>query len=888
MKTRQQFDQRKKDEISKKFYSEFHSKIKRIPKVPFTVNKTYQETIKCETTNSSGEDEYKIYSRKDHFSMTSFSTYAIVNNVKTGNPICDQVLVKFYSNCSICIIADGCGWGQPSMQAAQRAIYGALEYIEKHIEESRHLKDLGALCVDACQEAHLNIFTVEDSLLKTGTTTFSINMVVSTSKGYYIIITNIGDCRTFLYNKKEHHTLALTGKYKGSYKQMQDSLGRIGAAQSYIPELQKSQIKCIKISEGDIVICSTDGFHDNFDPQFFGKENFKSKEKELDKKMTDMMEQTSIENLDEIAENMSIFICDLTKSSREFMRNNPNKKLPKNAKYPGKMDHTTVCLMKVKTNNSNETGPMNIKIPQFNNDLVIINKENEELLMKEIKDEKDNNQNTNAKNQIQQKTEVGKIKKEIRQKEASPFITLHTQKANIVNRSELKKDESIDDLLAISRDKEDTMSFYSLGTNSPQPLSGGSSTNELQLHKEIVPNEIYTINEPEFKRLNDLEEEEKMNMNQKMNITRMNQSISSTPNTSSTSIFQPISNSLSKSAKGSMNRSINIHDNNNNLNININRNENNNHSNDGKIVAPMKKSPRSNFISVQPIQLSPTKHRSTKMLPLEEKQKPFMTNDTMMLNHSSSSPFNDSFCDSPVEIKGSYDSDSMSLSPSNEEIKEYLRIKDLEFQKDSQDMNMESANGLTRLKSFTINEHPKPLNQVKMPSSDRSLKSPNKRNSTSNNDFNNENDATNCQMIESGSYRTQSTRLSPSQTIGQPETFKATRMIKTPHSRNDSPVFATSEDVMMAQKMKGLMKKSGKSGKLSSPRREGKHIIYLDREEDQKTNEIKRDDTSDANSNLTTNDYESEQQFQLYQNTPISRPMTAFSIKQRSFNLEDF
>ena len=157
------------------------------------------------------------------------------------------------------------------MQAAQRAIYGSLEYIENHIDECKNLKDLGKISVESCKAAHMNIFTVEDSILKTGTTTLSVNIIVSTQKGYYIIITNIGDCRTFLYNQKEHHTLSLTGKYKASYKQMQDSNGRIGAAQSYMPELTKCQIKCIKISEGDIILCSTDGFHDNFDPQFFGK-----------------------------------------------------------------------------------------------------------------------------------------------------------------------------------------------------------------------------------------------------------------------------------------------------------------------------------------------------------------------------------------------------------------------------------------------------------------------------------------------------------------------------------------------------------------------------------------------------------------------------------------
>ncbi|KAL7714959.1 hypothetical protein QTN25_007678 [Entamoeba marina] len=114
--------------------------------------------------------------------MTSFSTYAVVDGVKTGNPICDRVVVKLYDNCGIVIMADGCGWGLPSLTAATKAVEAASLYISQSIENCYSVRDIGTLLVSACLKAHMNIVYGLTNLMNVGTTTIHIDCVVQTQK----------------------------------------------------------------------------------------------------------------------------------------------------------------------------------------------------------------------------------------------------------------------------------------------------------------------------------------------------------------------------------------------------------------------------------------------------------------------------------------------------------------------------------------------------------------------------------------------------------------------------------------------------------------------------------------------------------------------------------
>ena len=225
----------------KLFQHEFSSKVKRLPKIKI------QPITGDSTTECYQVDERKCYiqSKEDVFSFTSFSTYGWFRGKKTGDPICDQIIVKYYPNCAICIMADGCGWGEKSLKAATKATEGCLNCINRSIHLCETIKDLGSLLVIACQQAHLNIIQHERNIMKVGTTTLNITCIVKTEKGYYLLVINIGDCRTFHYSKNEHHTLPVCGKFHHTIASMQDSQGRIGAAHSYDPELKKPQLKLI-------------------------------------------------------------------------------------------------------------------------------------------------------------------------------------------------------------------------------------------------------------------------------------------------------------------------------------------------------------------------------------------------------------------------------------------------------------------------------------------------------------------------------------------------------------------------------------------------------------------------------------------------------------------
>ncbi|ELP83846.1 tipa, putative [Entamoeba invadens IP1] len=245
-------------------------------------------------------------------------------------------------------MADGAGWGLPSFLAATSARDKALEYFTDNIDGCQTLRDVGNLLVEVCVQSHLAIFRPDVQLFMTGTTTLCIVVVLQTVKGPYMVFLSIGDTRVYYYSKQHHHTTTLSGKYHDSISHMHECFGRIGPANSCEPDIKRGELKHQKVCEDDIIIVATDGLHDNFDPQFRGIK-YKSKDKEVDKKMTELIED---DNTTDVATNvvlkMSEFVVNLTEPLREFQRLNPGKKLPTDSKeYKGKMDHVSVCVVVV-------------------------------------------------------------------------------------------------------------------------------------------------------------------------------------------------------------------------------------------------------------------------------------------------------------------------------------------------------------------------------------------------------------------------------------------------------------------------------------------------------------------------------------------------------------
>lgn len=93
----------------------------------------------------------------DQFAATSLSTYAIVNGVKTGDPICDRYGMLRCSNCFVSVIADGCGWSKRSASAASDAVKGSMDFLYNNINQARTTHDIATMLIDAFYHAHLEV-----------------------------------------------------------------------------------------------------------------------------------------------------------------------------------------------------------------------------------------------------------------------------------------------------------------------------------------------------------------------------------------------------------------------------------------------------------------------------------------------------------------------------------------------------------------------------------------------------------------------------------------------------------------------------------------------------------------------------------------------------------
>ena len=107
-----------KQSRTKLYDKTFNSFLKKIPK------KSIQPTGRLiYNLNEKVDSKYNIQSIEECCSITQVSLYSIVNGIKVGDPICDKIIIKFFENAAVMIIADGCGWGMSSFKAASSACH---------------------------------------------------------------------------------------------------------------------------------------------------------------------------------------------------------------------------------------------------------------------------------------------------------------------------------------------------------------------------------------------------------------------------------------------------------------------------------------------------------------------------------------------------------------------------------------------------------------------------------------------------------------------------------------------------------------------------------------------------------------------------------------------
>ncbi|KAL7714647.1 PPM-type phosphatase domain-containing protein [Entamoeba marina] len=315
------------------FLKAFKKPIALLPKYPILPIDTTVKSVHIHQIN----DPYYISSISDSFAMSIISTYPIRNYKKDGEPIADRCAIVRYKNCTVGIICDGCGWGKKAAIAAQSAIEECIHSIDQQLNKAKNIRDLGEILVMASSAAHTAIIEKSPSkLIDTGATTIEITITIPSKNGSQSVILLIGDCHAMSYQKTTNTIYDICGKWRVNSKTTSCG-GRIGAAFGSNPELLQVQLTYSQHCNEELLLLSTDGFHDNFDPHIT--------QKSLDKTLLPLLKNTV--TLADLIEQTLVHIIQNTEAERIEIQNKPQSR--SRLDFHSKLDHTTILVYDTST-----------------------------------------------------------------------------------------------------------------------------------------------------------------------------------------------------------------------------------------------------------------------------------------------------------------------------------------------------------------------------------------------------------------------------------------------------------------------------------------------------------------------------------------------------------
>lgn len=195
---------------------------------------------------------------------------------------CDAFHVEEYPHHMISIMADGCGWGNTSREAAQRAVAAATQYInealENPVEPVKDAQMLACILIRSLAMAHELIVHDKQAAFEAGTTTINICFAFTSLEGKkYLMVVGVGDCKTFIATEtlgKCYRVQEVTAAKREGFD-AKDPGGRLGPyVQNINPDLRNLSVTCLALPEDSdcIIFNMTDGVHDNLDPEQLGKD----------------------------------------------------------------------------------------------------------------------------------------------------------------------------------------------------------------------------------------------------------------------------------------------------------------------------------------------------------------------------------------------------------------------------------------------------------------------------------------------------------------------------------------------------------------------------------------------------------------------------------------
>jgi serine/threonine protein phosphatase PrpC len=327
---------------------------------------------------------------QNHFSGRTISTYppAAIGTTREGDPICDRFYVEFYPERTIFAIADGCNWGIRPREAAIKATKAFANHLATN-QDFVDLKECGHILLHGITASHNAIIQGKEDVWDAGTTTLLGGIIVEIKPNpnlnnngsdlkinkWGFICVSVGDCKAYYWNSVTKKVTDITEGNRQNLTDPTDPGGRIGPyLNGGTPDLRNLELYFQDCNEGDLILLVSDGLHDNLDPQSLGKsprefqieadtwsdaeKNFLEQAEEAKnafrrkilEKEIETLEQNNNLNPSSLSQVLVDFCDNLTAPSRDFMKQNPGKKLPNDYKlYPGKMDHTTCVVLKIQS-----------------------------------------------------------------------------------------------------------------------------------------------------------------------------------------------------------------------------------------------------------------------------------------------------------------------------------------------------------------------------------------------------------------------------------------------------------------------------------------------------------------------------------------------------------
>ncbi len=313
---------------------------------------------------------------------------ACVNNYpvtfRGGVINCDMFYAEQDSAFIFSILADGCGTGSRSREAAQRAVVGVVTYLHQSLNHPLYslktAQELACILVRSLAYAHDNMLKGRGIADESGTTTINICFAFQDAEQKkHLMTVGLGDSKAFLVHLSGNYAVEDVADRQHNNHDIKDPGGRLGPYRGnngkseniHDPDLRNLSISCCPLPEKDYIVFNmSDGVHDNFDPEVLMKtphqcdetleenttwKDLKDKDADKYQQLKNAYQKQTLSRLvreaieqgkqtsDEICEYITSYCHQATESKRKPMEEDSRAG---ESYAPGKMDHCSVVAFR--------------------------------------------------------------------------------------------------------------------------------------------------------------------------------------------------------------------------------------------------------------------------------------------------------------------------------------------------------------------------------------------------------------------------------------------------------------------------------------------------------------------------------------------------------------